>query len=198
MVTALALFLLVPGAFADSFAIPDPNIIGFANATSCGGATLCNNGQAYNLSQIGSWLSTPTSSQSYLVKNDTGHIITSLTFMVIGSFQTTNGPWENFQCQVGAPKYFGGCSLSGVGFLAYTQLPNGTSAAANFIALPVTFSWTGGKGIPIGATFDLQTASWVNNVGSQVPEPSASLLLGSGLLSLLGLRRLWAKQKAEA
>jgi hypothetical protein len=188
----LALLLLfVPRASADTFAIPDPNIIGFANATSCGGSTLCNNGSAFNLSQIGSWLSTPTSAQSYLVFNDTGHTITSLTFIVSGQFQATNGPWENFQIQVGAPGFFNTVSLSGPGFVGYTQGPNGTSAAANFSntgnPLAVTFTWSGGQGIPAGAFFNLQTASWVSNVGTtQVPEPSSLLLLAGGLISLLG------------
>jgi PEP-CTERM motif len=193
----LSVFLFAPRAAADpvTFNIQDPNIIGFNNATACGGSVLCNNGHPYLLSQIGSWFSTPTSSQQYLVVNDLGVIVSSLNLVTTGTFQATNGPWENFQCQVGAPNYFGGCSFSGPGFVAYTQGPNSSSAAANFTSFPVTFSWSGGTGIPIGAKFDLTTASWVNNVApvTPVPEPSTLTLLGSGILGLLGfaaLRRL--------
>lgn len=191
-----ALLLTAVPAKADSltFTVPDPNIIGFANATSCGGSTLCNNGSAYTLSTLNSWFSTPTSAQSYLVFNDTGHTITSLTLIVTGSFQATNGPWGNFQIQVGAPGFFNTVSLSGPGFVGYTQGPNATSAAANFSntgnPLAITFTWSGGKGIPPGAIFDLQTASWVSNVGSTtVPEPSTLYLLGGGLLGLFGYLR---------
>jgi PEP-CTERM motif len=187
--------MLVPNAAADSvsFSVADPNIIGFNNATACGGSVLCNGGQAYLLSQIGSWFSTPTSSQQYLVVNDLGVNVTTLNLTMTGVFQATNGPWENFQCEVGAPHYFGGCSFSGPGFVTYTQGPNSTSAAANFNSFPVTFTWSGGSGIPVGAKFDLTTASWVSNVGSTpVPEPSTFTLLGGGFFGLLafaGLRR---------
>lgn len=183
-----SMFLLAPQAVADSvtFTIPDPNIIGFNNATACGGSVLCNNGQPYLLSQISSWFTTPTSAQQYLVFNDLG-VVSTLNLTMTGTFQPTNGSYENFQCEVGAPNYFGGCSISGPGFVAYTQGPNSTSAAANFNAFPVTFKWSGGSGIPAGATFDLTTASWVSNVApSKVPEPSTLALLGSGIFCLLG------------
>lgn len=55
-------FLLVPQGAADSFSftIPDPNIIGFGNATACGGSLLCAPGKLpFQLSQIGTWFSTP-------------------------------------------------------------------------------------------------------------------------------------------
>jgi PEP-CTERM motif len=161
VVFAWALFLFVPGAFADSFTIPGPNIIGFANATSCGAANPCDNGEAYNLSQS-SWLSTPASAQSY-ANGDPGPVITSLTFTVTGS-QAKNSP---------------------------------TTDAPNLITLPVIFTWTSGNGFPARANFDQRQAPWVHKFRSRVPEPSTSLLLASGLLGFLGLRRLWTKTKTE-
>jgi hypothetical protein len=190
----LALLLLLPSAFADSvsYTIPDPNIIGFANPTSCGGSTLCNGGQAYNLSQISSWFSTPTSAQSYLVLNNTGSAITSLTLTLTGTFQATAGSNEVFQCNFGNPGPYSACSITGSG--GTVNSTGGASVQASFAgpAFPVSFTWTtSGPGWLPGKTFDLQTASWVNNI-STVPEPSTLLLLSSGLFSLLGLRRLLA------
>jgi PEP-CTERM motif-containing protein len=191
-----SVILLTPNAAADSvgFTIPDPNIIGFANPTSCGGSTLCNGGSAYNLSQISSWFSTPTSAQSYLVVNDTGKDITDFTLTFTGTFQATAGSLEVFQCNFGSPGPFSSCSITGSGGTVNSS--GGSSVQASFAApaLPVTFEWkTTGAGWLPGTTFDLQTASWVNNVGgTPVPEPSTLTLLGGGFFGLLvfaGLRR---------
>jgi hypothetical protein len=189
-----SLILLVPNAAADSFtySIADPNIIGFANPTSCGGSTLCNNGSAYDLSQISSWFATPTSAQSYLVVNDTGVAITSLTLdLTTGTFVATAGSTEVFQCNFGNPGPFSACSISGSGGTVTSS--GGASVQASFTApaFPVTFTWTtSGAGWLPGTTFDLQTASWVSNVSStSVPEPSTLTLLGSAILALLALGR---------
>ena len=70
---------------------------------------------------------------------------------------------------------FSTLTLSGPGFVAYTQTPNGTSAAANFSTLPVAYTWSGGTGIAPGTTFDITLASWVSNeTPTSTPEPSAS------------------------
>jgi hypothetical protein len=183
-------FLLTPQAFADAytFTIADPNIIGFANANACGGATLCNGGNAYSLSQISSWFSTPTSAQSYLVKNDTGVAITTLTLLFNGAFQSTAGSYEVFQCNFGNPGPYSGCSISGSG--GTVKSTGGSSVQASFLgpAFPVSFTWTTpGAGWLPNSTFDLQTASWVNTVSgkpSGVPEPSTLSLLGGGILAL--------------
>jgi hypothetical protein len=191
-----SLILLVPNAAADSlsFNIADPNIIGFANPTSCGGSTLCNSGSAYDLSLISSWFSTPTSAQSYLVLNDTGSAITSLTLTFTGTFQATAGSDEVFQCNFGNPGPFSACSITGSGGTVNSS--GGSSVQASFAspAYPVSFTWTtSGAGWLPGTTFDLQTASWVSTVGATtVPEPSILTLFGAGFFGLLaftGLRR---------
>ena len=191
-----ALIVLVPNATADSltFNIADPNIIGFANATSCGGSTICNGGSAFNLSQISSWFSTPTSAQSFLVVNNTGSTITSLTFTFDGTFQATAGSNEVFQCNYGNPGPFSACSITGSGGTVSSS--SGASVQASFPspAFPITITLTtNGAGWAPGTTFDLQTASWVSNVGSTpLPEPSTFTLLGCGLFGLVafaGLRR---------
>ncbi len=187
-VVFLSFFSVVPHAAADSltFTIADPNIIGFANPTSCGGSTLCNNGSAYDLSLINSWFATPTSAQSYLVFNDTGHDITSLTLTFTGAFQATAGSTEVFQCNFGPPSPYLACSISGSGGTVNSS--GGSSVQASFTspAFPVSFTWTtSGAGWLAGTTFDLQTASWVSNVGpTSLPEPSALALMGSGFLGL--------------
>ena len=193
---ALAIAFAAVSAKADSlsFTIPDPNIIGFANATSCGGSTLCNNGSAYNLSQISSWFSTPTSAQSYLVVNNTGSAITTLTLSFTGTFQATAGSYEVFQCNFGNPGPFSACSIAGSG--GTVNSTGGASVQASFLGpvFPVSFTWTTtGPGWLPGTTIDLQTASWVNTVSgtpSPVPEPSTLVVFGCGILSLLGFAAL--------
>jgi hypothetical protein len=168
------------------------NIITFGdNPTACGGSVVCNGGNPYNLSQIHSWFQTEPNGQSssqFLVKNDTGAVVTSISFTLTGTFVPTNGSNENFQIQNGAEHFWGTLALSGPAFVAYTQGPNSTSAAANFSALPVTYTWSGGSGIAAGATFDITLASWVSNEApTSAPEPSASLLFATGLAGLLGV-----------
>jgi len=183
---------LVPKAAADSltFTIADPNIIGFANPTSCGGSTLCNGGSAYDLSQISSWFATPTSAQSYLVFNDTGAAITSLTLTFSGAFQATAGSAEVFQCNFGSPGPYSACSISGSGGTVNSSGGSSIQASYTSPAYPVSFTWTTtGAGWLPGATFNLQTASWVSNVGpTSVPEPSSFLLLAVGSLGFLGFK----------
>lgn len=196
------------------FALPafGGNIIGFAdNATSCGGATLCStNGttgysgtEAFNLSTINSWFQIDTTGTSYLagqpvepnggagdflVINDTGAVVTSFSLTLNDTFTAagcSGSPVDmcNFQIHGGAANYFSNLTLNG---------PNCVSGcgtdSANFSPGTVTYTWTAGTdgGVPIGATFDLNFASWNNSVYSTVPEGSSIPMLAASGLVLLG------------
>ena len=164
----------------------------------------------FNLSTINSWFQIDTTTPAvshlpnqppeplggagnFLVRNDTGAVVTSFSLTLTDTFTATtpsvgfcsgsSGPLcDNFQIHGGAANYFTTFTLTG---------PNCFSGcgtdSANFTPGTVTYNWSGGTGVPIGATFNLNFASWNNDVfATQVPEPGTLLLLGSGLAFCLG------------
>jgi hypothetical protein len=155
----------------------------------------------FNLSTIGSWFQiTPDGithlanqpaeplggAGNFLVTNDTGKIVTSFSLTLKDTFTSStpsvtfcsgsSGPLcDDFQIHGGAANYFSTLALSG---------PNCFSGCgtndAKFTPGTVTYTWSGGSGVPIGATFDLNFASWNNDL-SAVPGPIA----GSGFPGLM-------------
>jgi len=201
---------VIIAAFA-CFALPSfaGDIIGLAdNANACGGATLCstngttgylNNGTGvpFDLSTINSWFQVDTggvpNNGDFLVVNNTGAVVTSFSLTITDSF-TSSTPSvtcsgspsiciDNFQIHTGAASFAptvvsltGPDCVSGCG-----------TDSANFSPGTVTYNWSGAS-IPIGATFDLNFASWNNGISAPtvVPEGSGIAMLGASGLVLLG------------
>jgi len=136
----------------------------------------------------------------FLVVNDTGKVVTSFSLTITDTFTSSTpsvGPCsgaqsgnpvgcDNFQIHGGAANYFTTFTLTGPG----CDTGCGT-ASADFAPGQVTYNWSGGTGVPIGATFDINFASWNNAVftSTTVPEPASLLLFGTGLVGLGGWRR---------
>lgn len=147
----------------------------------------------------------------FLVVNDTGHIVTSFSLTLNDSFTAntsgvTTGSGSpnnngacgvatlcmNFQIHGGAANYFSNVTLNGPNCVTSC----GTDSA-NFTPGQVTYTWNAGTdgGIPVGATFDINFASWNNDVApGTVPEPASMTLLGAGLLAVGGVFRKRARR----
>jgi len=171
----LAMFLAAPFAQAQ--------IVSIQNPTSCGPSSQCLNGNPYGLSGIlnGSTTLTipPNGTPGWLVTNNTGSTITTITLVYSGSLASN----AQMNCQANGA-FAGGnwtCTVNG--------FPNGTNKPGSG---PITITWTAapGQGIASGATFDLNTASFAaagQDTGTlsgptSTPEPRALTLLLAGLV----------------
>jgi hypothetical protein len=133
---------------------------------------------------------------NFLVVNDTGKVVTKFSLTISDSFTAStpsvtfcsggSGPLcDQFQIHGGAANYFTNLSLTGPDCFSGC----GTNSA-EFTSGAVTYNWSGGTGVPIGAEFNLNFASWNTGAGpTSVPLPAAAWLLLSGLGGLLGLMR---------
>jgi len=174
----------------------------------------------FNLSTINSWFQIDTTTPAvshlpnqppeplggagnFLVINDTGGIVTSFSLTLTDTFTAASpaahscGPGgsltcENFQIHCGAANFFTTLTLTG---------PNCVSGcgtdSADFSQGAVTYNWSGGTGVPIGATFNLNFASWNNDVfATRTPEPSTMILTGTALIFLgyRARRRLFGRK----
>jgi hypothetical protein len=175
-------------------------------------------GQAFDLSTISSWFQIDPEgvnqlpgqpeaepdggAGNFLVVNDTGTVVTSYSLTLTDTFnsmtpgemacsglQPPTDPCLTFQIHGGAANYFSVMTLTG------PDCDGGCgTSSADFAPNQVTYNWSAGTdgGVPIGATFDLNFASWAgSNTGNAnnayvtllvTPEPASMALLGIGLL----------------
>jgi len=201
MWTKLAIVLacsLVAATFAAADTIGADPIIALANATGpCGpgpGGTICSGGTtAFQLSGIENGsivlqavVGTNTS-PVYLVVNNTGKTVTSITLVFNGFLQSN----QFLNCQSNGGFSGDPCTISPNNTSLGNGQPGGTGTNGPPAVLPATFTWSG-LSIPNGGTFDITFASFGNNASgtlAAVPEPSTLGLLATGLFGLLGFTR---------
>jgi hypothetical protein len=178
------------------------DIISISQAQTCAGhPTLCDNGHAYSLLSIlnGTTHLMIADSQTpeWVVVNDTGAKVTSLTLYLSGSLASN----ADMTCQVNGFNPFDTCSVNGFSDGAGHHQGTDTHPAV----LPANFTWTQGAtgtGLATGAYFDIKTSSFahagqdngcVNGVSgcttTTVPEPSSVMLLLPGLIGVAGAAR---------
>jgi hypothetical protein len=192
-------FLLMAALFLPQVAAAD--IISISQAQTCAGhPTLCNGGNPFSLQSIlnGTTQLMIADSQTpeWIVVNDTGQKITSLTLYFSGALASN----ADLTCQVNGFNPFDTCSVNG--FSDGAGHHQGTDQA--LVSLPANLTWTQGAtgtGLATGASFDIKTSSFahagadngcVNGVSgcATVPEPSSVALLFPGLLAVAGAARL--------
>ncbi len=116
--------------------------------------------------------------------NDTGHAVTSFSFVFTGSQA------DNASCQIAnshsitVTSWLNACSI--VDSLGHTTSLGGTQigGGGQFFVPPGTITFAG-PGIPNGASFNLDFVS-MQGTGSTspVPEPATLTLFGSGLIAV--------------
>lgn len=184
-VALAASFLLVPRAHADIIKIEGP-------ATCPGniGSGLCNGSVPFSLSGFLSGavtfnINVPLlgGTEEWVLKNDTGHTVTSFSFVFTGSQA------DNALCQIAnsnsvtVTNWLTACTI--VDSLGHTTSLGGTQigGGGQFFVPPAIISFSG-PGIPDGASFNLDFVSMQGTGTASVPEPSTLSLLGSGLISV--------------
>ena len=193
-----AMVLLAPAAHAD--------IIKIEGDGSCPGnigAGLCNGSNPFSMSAFlnGSLqfhINVPVlgGTEEWVLINDTGHAITSFSFVFSGS--TAN----NAQCQIAnsqsdtVANWLNSCSI--VDSLGHTTTLGGAQigGGGQYFTPNATITF-GGPGIPIGESFNLDFVSMQGTGTASVPtpEPSSLLLLGAGLSGMAAIKRKWMSRK---
>ena len=202
-------FLLVSSASAQT----DPNdpIIGIAPGGTCstgGTNNLCNAGTAYSLSALESGtisftVGTVNGSGSWVLVNDTGSQVNSLTLYYAGTLDSNhfldlqvNGwnsstvPFVNCTITENNGTVTNGCSVN-------TGMNPSLPAKLNWSDTPPASTTAEGFGIAAGEKFDLTIASFDTSNSDNgcisgtptctprvTPEPTSMLLFGTGLLAL--------------
>lgn len=195
-----AIFVLVPQASADIVSVQNTGQT--CSSVSSGATVAC----TYNYTAVNGATNplviggSAGSAGLYVLDNNTGATITSLTFTLdedMAQNQFVNcqfGGGESGTCEVTSSG--GG---SGSGTTKYVPCPgqsqcNSMESGSFIIPVTTTVTWSGFS-VGNGDTFDLSFASWANGATpftpptSSTPEPGTLALLATGLFGLIGFSR---------